>query len=251
MSGELRVASRVLRFTFYILLSFLAGCKTQYDAPCAALAAWLETRALPSERVAAPATLARCLGDRSTLAVPEGGAAEALVATLRAEPDYVIAWPGVAWDGAQAQPWFQTHYRFLAALPVPGSTLTPLRNHGYDHYDGWKTAAKDYLDDVSLASGFTSGIIFRPPYGRITLSQFRILAKTYTVVFWDLMPHDYDNRMTSVKILTILRSKVRNGSVIVLHDRRGSSVLTFLDDFIREAGGMGYAFLKLPVSGKE
>ena len=124
-------------------------------------------------------------------------------------------------------------------------------NHGYVHYDGWKTAAKDYLDDVSLASGFTSGIIFRPPYGRITLSQFRILAKTYTVVFWDLMPHDYDNRMTSVKILTILRRKVRNGSVIVLHDRRGSSVLTFLDDFIREAGGMGYAFLKLPVSGKE
>lgn len=131
VSGELRVASRVLRFTFYILLSFLAGCKTQYDAPCAALAAWLETRALPSERVAAPATLARCLGDRSTLAVPEGGAAEALVATLRAEPDYVIAWPGVAWDGAQAQPWFQTHYRFLAALPVPGSTLTPLRIYGY------------------------------------------------------------------------------------------------------------------------
>lgn len=124
-------------------------------------------------------------------------------------------------------------------------------NHGYDHYDGWKTGTKDYLGNVSLASCFTSGNIFRPPYGRITLSQFRILAKTYKVVFWDLMPHDYDSRMSSVKILTILGRKVRNGSVIVLHDRRGSSVLTFLDDFIREAVARGYAFLKLPVSGEK
>lgn len=124
-------------------------------------------------------------------------------------------------------------------------------NHGYDHYDGWKTGIKDYLDNVSLASGFTSGNLFRPPYGRITLSQFRRLSKTYTIVFWDLMPHDYDNRVTSVKILTILRRKIRNGSVIVLHDRKGSSVLTFLDDFIHEARGMGYAFMQLPVSGKE
>jgi hypothetical protein len=54
-----------------------------------------------------------------------------------------------------------------------------------------------------------------------------------------------------VKILTILRRKIRNGSVIVLHDRKGSSVLNFLEDFIREARGMGYAFLRLPFSGKK
>ena len=65
------------------------------------------------------------------------------------------------------------------------------------------------------------------------------------------MPHDYDNRMSSVKILTVLRRKIRNGSVIVLHDTKNSSVLTFLDDFISEAGGMGYSFQQLPVSGKE
>lgn len=124
-------------------------------------------------------------------------------------------------------------------------------NHGYAHYDGWQTGKKDYLENVALASGFTSGNLFRPPYGRITISQFRSIAGNYRVVFWDLMPHDYDNRLTSVKILTILRRKIRNGSVIVLHDKKSSSVLTFLDDFINEARSMGYSFSQFPVSGKE
>ena len=142
----------------------------------------------------------------------------------------------------------ETHPDLISLIKSYGHIVG---NHGYEHNDGWRTGKKDYLENVSLASGFTSGYLFRPPYGRITLSQFRSLAGKYSVVFWDLMPHDYDNRMSSVKILTVLRRKIRNGSVIVLHDTKNSSVLTFLDDFIREAGGMGYAFQQLPVSGKE
>lgn len=124
-------------------------------------------------------------------------------------------------------------------------------NHGYGHYDGWRTGKKDYIADISRASILTSASLFRPPYGRITPSQFSEIAGKYTVVFWDLMPHDYDEKVPGVKILTILRRKIRNGSVIVLHDRKGSSVLTFLDDFIMEARNMGYVFQLLPVSGKE
>lgn len=142
----------------------------------------------------------------------------------------------------------ETHPDLISLIKSYGHIVG---NHGYEHYDGWQTGKKDYLENVSLASGFTSGNLFRPPYGRITLSQFRSLAGKYRVVFWDLMPHDYDKRMSGVKILTVLRRKIRNGSVIVLHDTKNSSFLTFLDDFILEAEGMGYAFQQLPVSGKE
>ncbi len=128
---ELRITNYGLRFTFCVLLWLLVGCKTQSDVQRAALAAWLEARALPSERVAAPEMLARRLGDHSAIALPEDSDTAALLATLRAEPDYVVAWSGVAWDGAQAQPWFQAHYRFLDTLPFSGSSLTPLRIYGY------------------------------------------------------------------------------------------------------------------------
>jgi hypothetical protein len=46
-------------------------------------------------------------------------------------PDYVIPWPGVAWDGVLADPWFQEHYRFLDTLSGSGDGLTPLRVYGY------------------------------------------------------------------------------------------------------------------------
>jgi len=142
----------------------------------------------------------------------------------------------------------EKHPELIELIKSSGHTVG---NHGYDHPDGWRTRKNDYTDNVAKASDLTSSYLFRPPYGRITLSQFRSLSQKYIIVFWDLMPHDYDDRLTSVKILTILRRRIRSGSVIVLHDRKSSSVLKFLEDFINEARGMGYVFMPLPVSGKE
>lgn len=115
-------------------------------------------------------------------------------------------------------------------------------NHGYRHLNGWITNTSVYIRNINRAAEFTSANLLRPPYGWIRPSQYRELVKNYRVVFWDLMPYDFDSSMSAEKILKLLRKKIRPGSVIVLHDSKTSSVLSFLGDFIRYAGGEGYAF---------
>jgi peptidoglycan-N-acetylglucosamine deacetylase len=115
-------------------------------------------------------------------------------------------------------------------------------NHGYNHPDGWITPAADYIADANRSAQFTSGCLFRPPYGRITPFQFRDLKKDYKIVFWDIMPYDFDKRFGIENSLRILERMIRPGSVIVLHDRQGSSANTIIEDFIMLAQRQGFSF---------
>ncbi|MCJ7446607.1 MAG: polysaccharide deacetylase family protein [Bacteroidales bacterium] len=115
-------------------------------------------------------------------------------------------------------------------------------NHGYDHLNGFFTSAAKYSSDVNYASGFTSGRLFRPPYGRLRFKQYRLLKKTYRIVLWDVMPYDFDNRFGREKALKLLKKKIRPGSIIVLHDNPGSTVMDFLNDFILFTLGEKYRF---------
>ena len=123
-------------------------------------------------------------------------------------------------------------------------------NHGYHHLDGWKTSSRVYLRNFSIGEDFTSKLLLRPPYGRIRYKQYRELSESHRIVFWDLMPYDFDKKMTGAKVLDILKKKIRPGSIIVLHDTVCSSVLSFLDEFIEYALTNGYGFVALPYSGK-
>ncbi|NSW95019.1 MAG: polysaccharide deacetylase family protein [Bacteroidales bacterium] len=116
-------------------------------------------------------------------------------------------------------------------------------NHGYSHLDGWKTPAGKYTDDVERASLFVPSVLFRPPYGRLTLKQDKTLVKKYKIVFWDLMPYDFDTKFGAGNSLRILKTKIRPGSVIVLHDSPRSSVISFLGEFIEFAFNQGYSFV--------
>ncbi len=116
-------------------------------------------------------------------------------------------------------------------------------NHGYDHPDGMKISLDDYLDDVSHAAVFTSSVIFRPPYGRMRISQYRELIKRYKIILWDLMPYDFDRKMGKDKCLDVLEKKLRPGSVIVLHDTPSSLLISFLDEFLSFAADKGFGFI--------
>lgn len=124
-------------------------------------------------------------------------------------------------------------------------------NHGYEHLDGWKTRTLVYVRNIKKASEFTSGSLMRPPYGHIRLRQYRELCTGYTVVFWDLMPYDFDKRISPAKVLEVMKRKARPGSVIVLHDSSASSAAVILEEFIKYSIDAGFSFSLLPVSGKE
>jgi peptidoglycan/xylan/chitin deacetylase (PgdA/CDA1 family) len=115
-------------------------------------------------------------------------------------------------------------------------------NHGYNHIDGWTKSLKGYISDVSMAAPHTSSAFFRPPYGHIRLNQYRQLKKTYKIIFWDIMPYDFDTRFGRDKSLKVLKERIRPGSIIVLHDIKENTFPGFIEEFILFAVKEGYRF---------
>lgn len=120
-------------------------------------------------------------------------------------------------------------------------------NHGYNHLNGWRTTDESYITDTEKAAKQTSSTLFRPPYGRLKLGQYRKLKRHYKIVFWDLMPYDFDRSFHPADSYNVLLRKIRPGSVIVLHDQPYSSLVTFLHQFIETVNHRGYRFV-LPES---
>ncbi len=119
-------------------------------------------------------------------------------------------------------------------------------NHGYSHLDGWKTSTKKYCDDMKDAAKVTSDRYFRPPYGHLRVNQYLKINKTCKIIFWDIMPYDFDKTFGADRSMNLLSERIRPGSVIVLHDTPGSTCKDFLKDFIECSINKGYRFI-LPV----
>jgi peptidoglycan-N-acetylglucosamine deacetylase len=134
-----------------------------------------------------------------------------------------------------------SEYPELIARIIDEGHLTG--NHGYEHIDGWKSSSSAYLANIEQASQFIPGNYFRPPYGHLRLKQFLQIRRKFRIMLWDLMPYDFDASFGGEKSLEIMFKKARNGSVIVLHDRKGSSANRILPGFIRSAIQQGYKFI--------
>jgi peptidoglycan-N-acetylglucosamine deacetylase len=115
-------------------------------------------------------------------------------------------------------------------------------NHGYNHYNGWRTGSVKYINDVIRASDFTSDKIFRPPFGRLSIKQKKGLPKSFKLIFWNIMAYDFDFTFGAANSLRILKTRIRPGSVIVLHDTNTSCVNTILEEFLIYAISAGYRF---------
>jgi peptidoglycan-N-acetylglucosamine deacetylase len=124
-------------------------------------------------------------------------------------------------------------------------------NHGYRHLNGLKTNTHVYIRNIMRSAEFTSKHLLRPPYGLIRPSQYRQLSENYRIVFWDIMPYDFDGQLSSEKVLSVLKKKIRPGSIIVLHDKVTSTALSFLEEFIEYSEAKGYRFVISPFSDQE
>lgn len=91
-------------------------------------------------------------------------------------------------------------------------------NHSYSHQSGWKMDTDSYLKDVKKAAGLIYSKLYRPPYGQIKPSQYKALKKDYEIVMWDVMPGDFDAKISKEQCLNLVKEKTKNGSIIVLHD---------------------------------
>ena len=120
-------------------------------------------------------------------------------------------------------------------------------NHTYNHIKGWKVNNASYLDNIEKCQDLTKTNLFRPPYGRVKKSQFKLLLKDYRVVFWDVLSYDYDSLITPKKCLGNSIKYTRNGSIIVFHDNiKAQKNLKFaLPHYIEHFLKLNYKFATL------
>ena len=127
-------------------------------------------------------------------------------------------------------------------------------NHTVNHLNGWKSAAPEYVDNVNgfdliaaQAGLKEKTMLFRPPYGRITRAQIRLLAGL-RIVMWDVLSQDYNNSLSAEQCLRRTIRACRPGSIIVFHDSYKSkrnmeyALPLLIDHFLKD----GYSFELLP-----
>jgi peptidoglycan/xylan/chitin deacetylase (PgdA/CDA1 family) len=105
-------------------------------------------------------------------------------------------------------------------------------NHTFNHLKGWKTSTEDYIENTKLCdleiykletrnAQLETRKLFRPPYGKIKLSQSKQLRKMgYKIIMWDVISFDFDQTISKEKCLENVLQNVENGSIIVFHDSK-------------------------------
>ncbi len=98
-------------------------------------------------------------------------------------------------------------------------------NHTFNHLKGWKTKNEDYIENVKLCQSqilnhkSQTPNLFRPPYGKIKLSQSKELRKLgYKIIMWDVISYDFDKNISKEKCLANVLNSIKSGSIIVFHD---------------------------------
>jgi peptidoglycan/xylan/chitin deacetylase (PgdA/CDA1 family) len=124
-------------------------------------------------------------------------------------------------------------------------------NHTFNHLNGWKTSSSIYLENIKkcddvLSSHASSTKLFRPPYGRITRNQIRLLA-SYTVVMWDVLSVDYAKSLSAERCLRNTIAATRNGSIVVFHDsyKAEKNMTHTLPRYLEYFSSKGYSFKTL------
>jgi len=120
-------------------------------------------------------------------------------------------------------------------------------NHTFHHLNGWKTPPAEYLEDVTRCDDYLTTALFRPPYGRITPSQYFLLRKRYKIILWSVLSGDFNQRIPKEQCLLNVLNYTKPGSIVVFHDSIKAkenlfyALPLFLDAFIQK----GYKFERL------
>ena len=125
-------------------------------------------------------------------------------------------------------------------------------NHTFNHINGWKHTDEEYIKDVAEARKYIDSKLFRPPYGKITKFQVKLLMGLqntkqdvlFKVIMWDVLSADFDESISAEKCTSNVIKNAGPGSIIVFHDsekafpRMQSALLETLKFFTNK----GYSF---------
>jgi len=117
-------------------------------------------------------------------------------------------------------------------------------NHTFNHLNGWKISAPEYLENIAKAGEYTDSQLFRPPYGMIRRSQAKMLRKNYRLIMWDVLSGDYQKNITPGQCFQRVLRGTRPGSIIVFHNhvKSETNMRYALPRVIDELKTQGYEF---------
>ncbi|MEN9569189.1 MAG: hypothetical protein RL172_420 [Bacteroidota bacterium] len=123
-------------------------------------------------------------------------------------------------------------------------------NHTYHHLNGWKTENNAYIDDIMEAKKIIDSTLFRPPYGRATRFQLKIISRQLGLqpIMWSVLSGDFDEQLSPEKCAEQVILKTRQGDIVVFHDsakafNRLSYALPLVLDYFTKKG---YSFKAIP-----
>lgn len=124
-------------------------------------------------------------------------------------------------------------------------------NHTYSHLNGWKTDDAVYFENIESCKVVLAAYcqqptvyFFRPPYGKLTLSQYSKLKNHYRIIMWDVLSYDFDLNIPKEKVLENVLLHAEAGSVVVFHDnwKAKEKVLYALPNVLEHFSAQGFKF---------
>lgn len=117
-------------------------------------------------------------------------------------------------------------------------------NHTFNHLKGWTSNKQDYIHNIAKCKNVVESDLFRPPYGRIGLTQIFEVKKEYKIVMWSVLSRDFDRKISQKKCLTNVLRHSKPGSIVVFHDSEKSAqkMLFTLPKFLDHFSKQGFRF---------
>lgn len=122
-------------------------------------------------------------------------------------------------------------------------------NHTFNHINGFQTSNQQYQNNITKCAEFVDSKLFRPPYGKLKLSQNKLLRKHGNkVVFWDVLSYDFDKNVSSEQCFNNVINNAENGSIIVFHDsiKASANLKLVLPRVLEHYSNLGFTFKGLP-----
>lgn len=126
-------------------------------------------------------------------------------------------------------------------------------NHTHNHFNGWKVKNEAYIHNILEAAKHIDSNLFRPPYGKITRFQVKILSgidaykssgRSFKIIMWDVLSGDFDQGLSADNCALNVINKTRAGSIVVFHDSEKAfpRMKKALPDMLQYFSGKGYRF---------
>lgn len=121
-------------------------------------------------------------------------------------------------------------------------------NHTHHHLNGWTTNDDVYMEDISKAAGCIDSKLFRPPYGRISGSQFRKVGMMgLKTVMWTVLSGDYERSLSKENCAKRTLRNMSAGAIYLFHDseKAEANMMHALSALLEVGASQGYTFKKI------